>query len=207
MKFSTLRASAALALILALAGCGGKASFDVSGTVIGLSNPGLVLTMGGNDDVNVAPAAGTVNFTFGRRLSYGDAYEIRVKQDPVHMTCSAYRGTSGTAGQTTNIAAIFNCTKNAYMVTGWVTGLTAQVATTDPQLVLINGSTGGQVTIAAATNGSTNPTFGFGPVEQGVAYGITVQTQPKGQFCSVVNGSGLMGDAIVSNVQVSCKAQ
>ncbi|SFM30756.1 hypothetical protein [Rugamonas rubra] len=203
MKFSTLRASAALALILALAGCGGKASFDVSGTVMGLTTPGLKLTMGGNDDVDVAPGAGDVNFTFGRRLSYGDAYSVTVKRNPDHMTCNPYRGVSGTAGQTTSIAAIFSCTKNAYMVTGWVVGLTP-VGKDDAALVLINGSTSGTTTIAGTTDGS-NPVFSFGPVEHGASYGITVQSQPKGQFCTVVNGVGIMGDELVRNVQVNCK--
>ncbi|WGG50865.1 hypothetical protein [Rugamonas sp. DEMB1] len=203
MKFSTLRASAALALILALAGCGGKASFDVSGTVMGLTTPGLQLTMGGNDDVDVAPGAGDVNFTFARRLSYGDAYSVTVKRDPDHMTCKPYRGVSGTAGQTTSIAAIFSCAKNAYMVTGWVVGLTP-VGENDAKLKLINGSTGNPATIAGTTDGS-NPVFSFGPVEDGSPYGITVQTQPKGQFCTVVNGSGYMGTELVRNVQVNCK--
>ncbi|PHV05196.1 hypothetical protein CSQ96_22455 [Janthinobacterium sp. BJB412] len=206
MKFSTLRASAALALILALAGCGGKASFDVSGTVMGLTNPGLKLTMGGNDDVDVAPGAGDVNFSFARRLSYGDAYSITVKRNPDHMTCSPYRGVSGTAGQTTSIAAIFSCTQNSFMVTGWVVGLTPPVATDDAKLVLINGSGSGLTTITATTDGS-NPVFSFGPVNEGSAYGITVQTQPKGQFCTVVNGSGYMGGDVVRNVQVTCKPQ
>lgn len=205
MKFSTLRASAALALILALAGCGGKASFDVSGTVIGLTNPGLKLTMGGNDDVDVVPGAGDVGFTFSRRLSYGDAYNITVKRNPDHMSCTPYRGTSGTAGQTTSIAAIFSCAQNAYMVTGWVVGL-IPVGDNDAKLVLINGSTSSPATIVAPTDGS-NPVFGFGPVNDGAAYGITVQTQPKGQFCSVVNGSGYMGTDVVRNVQVNCKPQ
>lgn len=206
MKFSTLRASAALALILALAGCGGKASFDVSGTVMGLSNPGLQLTMGGNDTVDVAPGAGDVGFTFARRLSYGDAYSVTVKRNPDHMTCNPYRGTSGTAGQTTSIAAIFSCVQNSFMVTGWVVGLTPQVTTGDPQLVLINGSTSTPATVAATTDG-TNPVFSFGPVNEGTAYGITVQTQPKGQFCTVVNGSGYMGGDVVRNIQVTCKPQ
>lgn len=204
MKFSTLRASAALALILALAGCGGKASFDVSGTVMGLSNPGLKLTMGGNDDVDVASGAGDVNFTFARRLSYGDAYSVTVKRNPDHMTCTPYRGTSGTAGQTTSIAAIFSCVQNSFMVTGWVVGLTP-VGDNDAKLVLINGSTG-TAPVVATTDG-TNPVFSFGPVNEGSAYGITVQTQPKGQFCTVVNGSGYVGGDVVRNIQVNCKPQ
>jgi hypothetical protein len=207
MKFTTLRASAALALMLALAGCGGKASFDVSGSVLGLGTPGLILTMGGNDDVSVAPAAGSANFTFGRRLSYGDAYSITVKHQPDYMTCSPYRGTSGTAGQTTNIAAIFNCTQNVHDVTGWVTGLTGKTDDVEAdKLALTNGSIGGQALISVTSDGS-NPVFAFTSIAEGTAYGITVLRQPKGQFCSVTNGTGVMANFIVSNVQVSCKPQ
>ena len=47
MKLSCLRPLAALLLTLGLAACGGKASYDVSGTISNLNTNGLVLANGG----------------------------------------------------------------------------------------------------------------------------------------------------------------
>jgi len=42
------------------------------------------------------------------------------------------------------------------------------------------------------------------PLAQGTTYGVTVQSQPTGQVCSVDNGSGTVGDRNVANVLVTC---
>ena len=45
-------------------------------------------------------------------------------------------------------------------------------------------------------------------VPYGVTYGVTVQTQPTGLFCSVDSkGTGTMGDAPVTDIAVTCQAQ
>jgi trimeric autotransporter adhesin len=38
----------------------------------------------------------------------------------------------------------------------------------------------------------------------GATYNVTVSTQPKGETCKVINGSGAVGSANVTNVVVSC---
>jgi len=60
MKLSCLRPLAALLLTLGLAACGGKASYDVSGTVSNLNNNGLILANGGEE---LPIAAGQTSFT------------------------------------------------------------------------------------------------------------------------------------------------
>ncbi len=68
-------------------------------------------------------------------------------------------------------------------------------------LVLANGSS----TVMVA-GGATS--FTFGPVlSAGAAYGVTVQTQPADQTCSVANGTGTAGSANVGNVVVTCADQ
>ena len=66
-------------------------------------------------------------------------------------------------------------------------------------------------TLVLQNNGGDNYTdsgysrFAFNTlIAQGAPYNVTVLTQPTGQSCTVTNGSGIMGEANVSNVAVSC---
>ncbi|MBL8309955.1 MAG: hypothetical protein JNL19_06005 [Burkholderiales bacterium] len=59
----------------------------------------------------------------------------------------------------------------------------------------------GAQTVTPAVNG----TFNFPlPLATGSTYAVTVQTQPPGAFCTVSNGTGVVGTASVSNILVSC---
>lgn len=210
MKVTYLRATAALAVGLVLSACGGKASFDVSGTVYtnnvpGLPNSGLVLT-NGSDTVTVP--AGTPTFTFPQRISYGTDYDVEVKTSAAHMTCVAIQPTNaGSAGHTTSIQVSITCSQNSYTLGGTATGLVG----TDPVgtgLVLANGSAGGTVAVGKPADGSGRADFVLPiPVEDGQVYGVTVYTQPNGLFCTVANGTDIMHNASVSNVIVTCKPQ
>ncbi len=207
MKVTYLRATAALALGLALSACGGKASFDVSGTVYtnnvpGVPNSGLVL-VNGSDTVSV-PAGGTT-FTFPQRISYGTDYNVQVQTSAAHMTCASVAPTNaGSAGHTTAIQVTVTCSQNSYTLGGTVTGL----AGTDPVgtgLVLANGSTGGTVAVSKPADGSGRVDFVLPvPVLDGQPYGVTVYTQPAGLFCTVTNGTDVMHSTSVSNVIVAC---
>jgi RNase P/RNase MRP subunit p29 len=209
-KYMTLtfkRAAIALAIAVALVGCGGKASFQIAGTVVGLSNQGLVLTTNGMD---VAVPATATSFTFPNTLSYGDVYNVTVKAQPEHQTCSVgsfvsptgvtLNGASDTAGRLASINIGVQCSFNTFGIGGKVTGLTSA------GLVLTNGSFGGTVTITPAAAGAADPTFVFpNPVQFGVSYGVTVLTQPASETCSVSpNGTGVMGDVGVGDIVVSC---
>ncbi len=200
MKVTYLRATAALALGLALAACGGKASFDVSGVIQGLTNSGMVLT-NGNDTITIP--AGATSFTFPTRISYGTDYNIDIKTQPAHMTCNRFNY-SGSAGHTTSILATIQCSQNSHSLGGTVTGLVG----TDPVgtgLVLANGSTGGLFAVTKPTDGSGRFSFVFGiPVLDGQPYGVTVNTQPNGLFCTVTNGTDIMHETDVGNVLVTC---
>lgn len=204
MKSSLMRPALVLALALGLASCGGKAGFTVAGTVAGLQYKGLVLTTNGMDlAVDAAPppvppatTITTVNFSFPNQISYGDVYDVKVKQQPLHQTCgpvSAVLATD-TAGRLAQINIPFTCGLNSYAIGGSVSGLTAD------GLVLANGSTGGSVTVAKDA-----AAFTLAPVTFGVTYGVTVQTQPTGLVCSVDSkGTGVMGDAAVTDIGVTC---
>lgn len=190
MKLSCLRPLAALLLTLGLAACGGKASYDVSGTVSNLNNNGLILANGGEE---LPIAAGQTSFTFKKRIDYGTDYNITFKQQPAHMTCSISSG-SGSAGHYINISAAVSCSQNTYSVSGTISGLTVD------GLVLINGN----VTTIVAKDVKTFTLNGA--VADGTTYGVGVSTQPKGLLCVVQpgTGAGTMGSANVTNVQIAC---
>ena len=190
MKLSCLRPLAALLLTLGLAACGGKASYDVSGTITGLSNEGLVLANGSD---TLPRPAGSTTFTFNKRIDYGTEYNITVLTQPAHMNCSVSGG-SGSAGHYLSIDALVTCSQNAYKVGGTVSGLTVD------GLVLINGNTTTNI-VKDSTAFTMN-----GSVAYGSSYGISVFTQPTGLVCKVAPGTGIgtMGEADVTTVQVTC---
>ncbi|MDO8052169.1 hypothetical protein O3301_27220 [Janthinobacterium sp. SUN211] len=191
MKLSCLRPLAALLLTLGLAACGGKASYEVSGTISGLNNEGLILANGGDP---LPVPAGKTNFTFAKRIDYGTAYDITVKQQPAHMTCGISGG-SGSAGHYINISAAVTCFQNKYTVGGTISGLTVD------GLVLINGST-----LTPVLKDATTFTIG-GFVAYGETYAISVSAQPKGLQCELAPGTekGTMGEGNVTALKIACK--
>lgn len=181
-------------LAAALAACGGKASFTVGGSISGLSNQGLVLQNNGGDPLTVG--AGATSFAFPNSISYGTEYQVTIKSQPDHMTCSVVNPT-GSAGHTTSINVVISCAQNAYTLSGSVVGLLGD------GLVLVNGSSSGKIAIA-----KTDTKFQVFPtIPVGDSYGLSVLTQPSNpaQVCTIANGTGVMGDANRDNVVVTCQ--
>jgi hypothetical protein len=213
MKSSLIRPALALVLAASLAACGGsdKAEFTVAGSVTDLVYDGLVLSNAGVA-LKVAPpttAGAAVRFAFPDKLEYGDTYAVTVTGNPAHQTCEPgvppgglYANNADTAGRLVTIDIAIACKINEYTVGGTITGLTGA------GLVLANGSTGGTYTAATpATPPATTPiTYALPLVKFGTTYGVTVTKQPAGQVCTVVNPTGTMGDAAVTNVNVTCVA-
>jgi hypothetical protein len=197
MTTTFLRRATMLALALTLAACGGKATFPITGIISGgLKYDGLVLTSNGMD---LAVPANATTFTFPNTLSYGEVYAVTQKSPPAHQNCSTVLRGADTAGRLAAINVEVVCSTNSYAVGGTVSGLKSA------GLKLTNGSLGGTVEPVVATDGS-NVVFTLpNLVEYGVTYGITVLTQPATETCSVVsNGTGVMGDAAVTNIVVTC---
>ena len=198
MTFSTfLRPAALAAIALTLAACGGKASFPINGTVAGLTNEGLVLTTNGMD-LSVPKSA--TSFSFPNTISYGETYAITVKTPPAHQSCTTVSQSTGletatgTAGLYASINIALTCYLNSYSIGGNVTGLTSE------GLTLTNGSAGGTVTLVAAST-----TYVFGTlVPYGSSYGVSILTQPAKDVCTVSNPTGVMGDALINNINITC---
>jgi large repetitive protein len=171
---------------------GAQDGFTVGGTIVGLNGDGLVLQLNGGDDLAVANDG---IFTFTSELEDAAAYTVTVLTQPSapSQTCTVADGT-GTiaAADVTNVTV--TCTTGAFALRGTVSGLVGT------GLVLQNDG-GDDLPISA------DGPFGFPtPIASGMAYNITVKTQPSGpsQACTVTNGSGTIGSADVTDVTVTC---
>ncbi|KQV47717.1 MULTISPECIES: hypothetical protein [unclassified Duganella] len=186
-------------LAAALAACGGKADFVVGGPITGLSNPNLVLVNNGEE---LKVASGATSFSFPNSISYGTEYNVTIKTQPDHMNCEVVGG-KGSAGHTTTISIGIACALKQYTVGGKVVSI-AKDNTSGPlsadKLVLVNGSSSGQIAIAKGATSFVIPGF----LPYGTAYGLSVFTQAEGQDCKITNGSGVVGDADRTDVVVTC---
>lgn len=202
MKFSFASGAAALAMVTLLASCGGKQQYTVKGTIVNLNNSGLVLTNNGGDDLPIA--SGATSFAFSKQIGYGTTYQVDVKTQPAHMTCSWNTANMGSAGYNVEIQMTLSCLQNAYSLGGQITGLTAAADGTARTITLTNGSSGSvTVTSASATNGALD--FVIGTVADGSAYGVTFVDTNNGLTCDVTNGTGVMHETAISNIVVACR--
>jgi 6-phosphogluconolactonase (cycloisomerase 2 family) len=102
------------------------------------------------------------------------------------LACSLDSSTSGTSTKYTVGGTVSG------LETGWVVSL---------KLVGDGGSLDNQ-------NVSSSGSFTFGPLlSSGVVYQVTVETQPRGQVCTVTNGSGTLAQVNVTNVTINCTNQ
>jgi hypothetical protein len=168
-------------------------TYTVGGTLSGLSSGTLVLQNNGSGNLSLS-ANGA--FTFAAALISGSAYNVAVLTQPAGQTCSVANGT-GTIGSAnvTNVAV--SCAAlppSTYTVGGTLSGLVSGT------VVLQNNGSGN---LGRSSNGS----FTFAAaLAGGSAYRVTVLTQPAGQTCSVMNNSGTIGSANVTNVSVACSS-
>lgn len=194
-----------IALACLLTACGGSGDdaapppsgdgFTLGGAVTGLGQgKRLVLQNNGAADLDVA-ASGP--FTFAGRLAASSAYAVTVKTQPPGQTCAVAQG-SGTATANVGDVAVRCADLPAarYSVGGTVSGLAAGGA-----LVLQNN--GGDDLAVSANGGFTFAT----PLAAGAAYAVAVKTQPAGQACTVKSGSGTLGSANQSSIEVACATQ
>jgi hypothetical protein len=167
-------------------------TFSVGGTLSGLAGTGLLLQNNGGDDLQ--PRADGP-FEFAVAVQSGRPYNVTVAAQPTGpaQECTVENG-SGVIGAENVKNVRVRCVTTEFMIGGRVRGLAGA------GLVLQNNG-GDPLPIGA------NGPFTFGnSLPTGATYAITVAAQPAGptQECSVANGSGTIGTANVSNVDVSC---
>lgn len=199
MKSFLLRPALTLAVLAGLSACGGKASFEVGGTITGLKYPGMELSDG---KTSVFPTADG-HYGFPNRIDYADSYRITLKKQPAHQTCIFINNTDDTglvsfdtAGRLAAIDAQIQCIIQSHSVGGKVTGLTTG------QVEIINGSLFGTFTVKST---DTDPRYVFSGVPYDQVYGISVLKQPDGLNCTfATNATGKMGDTDITDVNLVC---
>lgn len=166
-------------------------SHTVSGVVSGLAGKGLVLQNNGAEAVSL-DANGS--FTFPTPVSIGAAYAVAVKSQPSDpaQLCTVNAGVGTMADDDVRSVSVV-CSAQSFAVGGTVIGLNAS------GLVLQNNSSDD----VGVDTFATHFTFGV-PVAGGAKYGVTVKTQPSGQFCSVNDSAGTVSDVAIDNVKVVC---
>lgn len=191
-------ATVALAACL-LSACGGGdesrepsvGAYSVGGVLSGLA-AGRSVTLQ-NNAANDLSLSANGSFSFPTLLDNGVSYEVTVKTQPPGQRCTV---TQGAGRATSNVRDVqVRCEDlpaATYSVGGTVSGLSGT------GLVLQNN---GRSDLAITANGG----FSFATAQaSGTGYAVTVKTQPTGQECVVANGTGTVGTAHVSSVDVRC---
>src|ERR1035441_3160201 len=196
----------ALFTSLLVVACGGGDSvvsttrYTIGGSASGLVGSGLVLQDNGVDSLTVSASG---SFAFATPLTNGSSYAVTVATQPKNpaQTCVVTSGSGTVNGANVQSIAVA-CSTNGYTVGGAVSGLIGG------GLVLQDNGGDGLASSAAGTlTRLPAGTCTFSQtVGSGVAYAVTVKTQPTNpnQTCTVVGGSGTMGSANVTDVAVNC---
>ena len=169
-----------------------SSTFTIGGTVIGLAGTGLVLQDNNADNV---PINADGMFTFATPVASGSAFSVTVMTQPSGptQTCTVIGGT-GTVGSANVTDVMVNCSTTDFVIGGQITGLAGGS-------VVLQDNGGDNLTLTA------NGTFAFAtPVASGGAYDVTVLTEPSSptQTCTVTMGTGTVGNANVTSVNVAC---
>lgn len=163
----------------------------IGGSLTGLSSgSSVVLSLNGGSDLTLNSNAG---FTFAGTILSGQTYAVTVKTQPSGQFCSVTNG-SGTV-PATNVTNVAVSCLNYVTIGGSISGLNAGNSLT----LRLNGVQNKIISSNAAYSFST-------PLLSGQTYSVLIQTQPVGQICSVVNGTGT-AISNVTNVNVTCVSQ
>ncbi|MDM0111460.1 beta-propeller fold lactonase family protein [Variovorax sp. J22R133] len=166
--------------------------FAIRGSVSGLAAGQQVTLRNNAADATVVTANGA--FSFAAPVAYNGSYAVTVATQPVGQVCTVNGGSgAGVTGDVGNVAV--QCSTTTHSIGGTVSGLASG------EQVTLNNNGADPATVNA--NGS----FTFNtPVVHGSNYNVTVLTQPAGQTCTVINGTGTHVTGNITSVGVACSA-
>lgn len=171
--------------------------YKVKGTITGLVGTGLNLLFNGGGRLVVPPGATTFSSYFN--ILTGSTYTVSIAIQPSSPTqvCTLTNAT-GVMGTADQADVRIDC------VTVW-----ALRGTIGPNLLWSNGGTllfnGGQEQEIRVCQGD----FSFPSLPTGTPYSVTIGKLPGAppHVCTVTNGSGIVGSADVTDIQVNCLTQ
>ncbi len=171
--------------------CSTTGPFAVGGMISGLNGGKVGLKNNSNGDLLTVSSDGS--YSFPADTPSGGPYDIVVQTQPTYPpaeeNCVVANGSGTAGGNVVNVN--ITCTKKSYLLTGTVNGQTGNVVVQD------NGANDQTTTVSS-------PNFSFGMIPSGTGYLVTVLSKPITQSCVVVNASGTITNANVSNVMVNC---
>lgn len=167
-------------------------TFTLGGRVQGLLGTGLELRNSGGAPLAIA-ADGA--FTFAERIAAGSAYNVTVSTQPsAPVQSCAVENATGTITGADVTSLLITCSTNRYTLGGTITGLAGSG---------LRLAAAGAGTYTATTSGPFQfPTA----VASGTSYAVVVEAQPNKpkQTCVVAEGEGVVADANVTNIAVTC---
>ncbi|MDO8263072.1 MAG: hypothetical protein Q7T21_07585 [Gallionella sp.] len=191
--------------VTCVGGSGKTTNISLGGVITGLSATGLGLNVtygafGSTFTDNYITYNGT--FSLMSWLNTGDSYSVSVATQPAGQVCTVSNG-SGTVGNSDISSLSVSCTGGSgtlmptyYYVHAVINGLT-----TNGLALSIVGFSGS----GAYTSNVTSTTSGMGYYfQQPTDYSMTIQTQPTGQTCTVLNGVGVVSSAAPVNIEINC---
>jgi hypothetical protein len=177
-------------------------SYEVTGMVTGLTGSGLTIEAVASDgpwnkEFNVSLYE---DGPFSLELPGGTTYALVILDLPNGQACEVQNGE--VSGSVSDVAVICG---QGYTVSGVVTGLPSAYTSqaTPPFEVYLASDSQPGVLFAPAGNGPF--TFDW-LLLNGSSYGVSIYSQPWGEVCAVRDGSGTIGAANISSVEVACAA-
>ena len=167
-----------------------SSSFNIGGTVTGLSGVLIIQNNSGDDTVVEQTKSEDVSFTFKTNISSGSTYSVSVKLQPNSQTCTVSDASGTTSQNISNITIA--CTSSNYNISGTVSGLTGSV--------VLQNNGADDLTVSNGSFSFTNK------INKGSAYNVTVKTQPSPFTCSAASNRGLASDNM-SSVSIVCAVQ
>lgn len=167
-------------------------SFNVGGTVSGLSGSGLVLQLNGQHDLNVS---GSGKFSFPIKLNKGTPYNVTVKSSPttpIRQTCTASQNSGNIAAAAVNNIAV-TCVTNTYAVGGKVIGVAGKGLGLE-----LNGT----YDVVIVKNG--NFVFPDVRLPDGSDYSVAIKSTPRRQQCTIKPVNTAPDNDTINIVEVSC---
>ena len=167
-------------------------TYTVGGTVVGLDlGSSLVLQNNLDDDLTVTSNG---SFTFHTALADRSNYDVTILTNKSGKTCGITNSKDIIMGaDVTNVVIV--CNTNSYSVGGTVTGIPA-----GKELLIQNNS---QNTTTLTDDGDFTFTT---KIPNTGGYNVTILKEPKGTNCTVANGSGTIGGANITDVEITCVA-
>jgi len=173
----------------------------ISGSVSGLDGSAFTDTVSvtisnSNGDV-VEITEGSSSFTLPSTVTFGEDYSISVSEQPNGYQCSVINGDGTVNGDVTNVAIV--CSESGLVELGGTYSSTVMDGLTTGDLIIeANG-------ISVNLPGGENNDFNLGEILRfNEPYSVVVTSNPTGQTCTVINGSGTAFDVDILDVQIDC---